>query len=194
MVMGDGPSEWDGIVRHVMWNRTVVYLPAGRDVASSDGTYLMCRENAGYEFLLSVTVAADEVTEIEAPNPEQVETPSSAQEPEFLETLPDWVADEVDGRVGFMEDPPEIIPFELDCSQCNYESGFVDITPKIDLRIDGTAVRRVIEEYCPDCGHPSVSEYELGDGYRLASEMVDLDPWTLEVPPESVWAHARINN
>jgi hypothetical protein len=193
MVTGRILREYGKIAENVMLEDRVAYHPEDRDSESVDGTYLVCRENAGYRFFISVEVEDGDVAELEARTQGWINRFASFQGPEYVDDLPEGIGEEVSERTRFMENPPDVCPFQLDCSYCGFSSEPVDVIPKLDLRIDGKTVFRVFEEYCPECGKVSVSKTKVEPPSSLGVEMVDLDPDTYEVPREDLWEHSRIN-
>jgi len=102
---------------------------------------------------------------------------------EFVEP-PQFVAEEVENRVGVAEEPDELTQLGKECVRCQKDY-LVTVTPKLDLLIDGCYAQRIIEEYCPECGHPLIQRktYPEPGSYEDIEEDADLSEYT--------WRHAR---
>ena len=122
--------------------------------------------NGGYGFIFSVQTKDEKVVDIQARQIEWVRRNLGLGE--FVEP-PDYVGEAVEERVEFREDPNALAVLDARCVRCQ-EEYFEDVTPKIDLVIDGYYAQRIIEEYCPDCGRPLIQRRTLNPPHQYEPE------------------------
>ncbi|WP_336327594.1 hypothetical protein [Halovenus sp. HT40] len=136
-----------------------------------------------YTFHFSIQSEDGEVKKIQARNLDWIDKHVAVFE--YVEP-PTVVSDTVEERVELVEDPDALAVLKDTCVRCQ-EEYLVDVTPKIDLLIDGYYAQRMIEEYCPDCGQPLIqrSTFHPPKQYQeeFQQEEIDISEYT--------WKHAR---
>jgi hypothetical protein len=150
--------------------------------------------NANYTFHFSVRTENGTVKKIQARNMEWVT--DHVRLFEYVEP-PSVVRNAVDERVELVEDPNALAILNEECVKCQKEH-LADVTPKIDLLIDGYYAQRVIEEYCPDCGQPLTQrqtfqpprQYEAAFHNENAPPEHQFEPEAVDIS-EYTWEHAR---
>ena len=152
-------------------------------------------QNSKYTFHFSVQTGDDEIEKIQARNTEWIKEHVGSLE--YVEP-PVFVREAVDSRVEFVEDPHALCPLNYTCDNCGSEYS-VDVTPKMDLVVDGYYVQRFIEEYCPECGEPMIERvtFDQPGRYQVdyfredvpAEDQVDLKE-EVEIT-DYTWRHAR---
>ncbi|EMA11564.1 hypothetical protein SAMN05443574_103298 [Haloarcula vallismortis] len=149
--------------------------------------WIFSLHNADYGFIFSVHTEDEKVVDIQARDREWIL--QHLRFDEYVEP-PGFVREAVEERVEFAEDPDALATLEDNCLMCSKEYK-VQVTPKIDLLIDGWYAQRVIQEYCPECDRSLTQkktfnpprQYETGSPYEFSSEEADITEYT--------WRHAR---
>ncbi|WP_256546702.1 hypothetical protein [Halobellus inordinatus] len=167
----------------------VGYLASG-----AEDIWVYALPESNYTFHFSVHTKDGRVVKIQAREIEWIT--DHAADFEYVKP-PDFVRDVVKERVEIVVDPNALAILEDNCVRCQKEY-LVDVTPKIDLLIDGRYAQRVIKEYCPDCDQPLIqrktfqppkqyaAEFHNDNAppeHRFDLEEVDISSYT--------WEHAR---
>jgi hypothetical protein len=120
--------------------------------------YFYALENGGYTFHFLVGTENEKVVDIEAKRVQWILDNLDIRE--YVEP-PDFVCNAVDERVEIREDPFACCKLDDECGSCG-KNYFEDVTPKMDLLIDGGYMQRFIEEYCPECGETLIERRTFG--------------------------------
>ncbi|WP_159903654.1 hypothetical protein [Salinirussus salinus] len=171
---------------------TVAHLPA--TVGREEEVWVYSLDNANYGFFFSVHTKDGKVVDIQARRMEWIRRHLGFDK--YVEP-PDFVKEAVSDRVEFVEDPNALAILDTECVKCNEEYQ-VDVTPKIDLLIDGRVGQRMIEEYCPDCGYSLTQRQTFNPPKQYEAEFHNENaPPEHQFDPEEVdisaytWKHAR---
>jgi len=156
----------------------VAYLQRG-----DEDLYVYALPNSKYTFHFSIQSKSGKVEKIQARNMEWVDKHVAVFE--YVEP-PGFVRNTVGERVELVEDPDALAVLEDECARC-MEEYVVDVTPKVDLLIDGLYAQRIVEEKCPDCGQPLISRHTFQPPKQYSEDLVDEG----ESISDYTWRHAR---
>lgn len=156
----------------------VAYLQRG-----DEDIWVYALPKSKYTFHFSIHSKSGDVEKIQARNMDWIDKHVAVFE--YVEP-PGFVSDTVSECVELVEDPDALAILDDTCIRCQ-EEYLVDVTPKIDLLIDGLYAQRIVEEECPDCGQPLISRHTFQPPKQYSEDFLDEG----EGISNYTWRHSR---